>query len=218
MFLKIRDPWKLFLVYLVILPSGLKVSGLNSDAMKRIVLTLTIILTASMMLTSQVKLGDKVPNFSATNQDGEQWVLKKNLKESDYLVVYFYPAAFTGGCTAQACSFRDQKAELASVGASVVGVSGDKPETLQMFAEEHNLNFTLLADEEAEIATIFGVPHGEGSTIQREIKGKTVDLVKGATIQRWTFIVDNEGTLIYKDAEVKAAEDGNKVVEFLSTL
>jgi len=186
--------------------------------MKKTALTWIIISVTFLMSSAQVKLGDKVPNFNAVNQDGEDWVLKKNLKESDYLVVYFYPAAFTGGCTAQACSYRDQKTELARVGASVVGISGDKPETLKLFAEEHNLNFTLLADEEAEIATIFGVPHGEGSTIQREIKGKTVDLVKGATIQRWTFILDDKGTLIYKDAEVNAAEDGNKVVEFLSTL
>ena len=171
-----------------------------------------------MILTAQVKLGEKVPNFTATNQDGEEWVLKKNLKQTEYLVVYFYPAAFTGGCTAQACSFRDQKAELAKVGASVVGVSGDRPETLQLFAEEHHLNFTLLSDEDGAVASIFGVPHKEGTTIQREIKGKTVDLVRGTTIQRWTFILDSEGTMIYKDAEVNAAEDGSKVVEFLSTL
>ncbi len=97
---------------------------------------------------SQVPLGDKVPNFTATDQDGSKWVLKKELKSADYLVVYFYPVAFTSGCTAQACSYRDQKGDLETVGAQVVGVSGDKPETLELFALEHNLNFTLLADPE----------------------------------------------------------------------
>ena len=100
----------------------------------------------------------------------------------------------------------------------MVGVSGDNPETLGLFALEHSLNFTLLADESGEIARIFGVPQKEGGTIQREIKGKTLDLARGTTIQRWTFILDRKGTLIYKDSEVDAAEDSIKVVEFLSSL
>lgn len=61
---------------------------------------------------SQVDLGDKVPNFTTVDQDGAKWVLKKQLKSADYLVIYFYPAAFTGGCTKQACSYRDQKGNL----------------------------------------------------------------------------------------------------------
>ena len=186
--------------------------------MKRTALTLIIISSVFVISAAQVRLGEKVPNFTATDQDGEQWVLKKNLKESDYMVVYFYPGAFTGGCTAQACSYRDQKSELAKVGASVVGVSGDRPETLELFAEEHRLNFTLLSDEDGKIATLFGVPQSEGKSINREIKGKSLDLVRRTTIQRWTYILDNKGNLIYKDAEVKAADDSNKVVEFLSTL
>lgn len=186
--------------------------------MKRTALTLILISAALLTATAQVKLGEKVPSFTATDQNGEKWVLKKNLKQSDYMVVYFYPAAFTGGCTAQACSYRDQKSELAGVGASVVGVSGDNPETLGLFAEEHRLNFTLLSDEDGKIASIFGVPQNEGGSINREIQGKALDLVRGTTIQRWTFILDSKGDLIYKDAEVNAAGDSNKVVEFLSTL
>ena len=168
---------------------------------------------------SQVKLGEKVPNFTAMDQDGSNWVLKKQLKSAEYLVIYFYPAAFTGGCTKQACSYRDQKGDLAKVGAQVVGVSGDKPETLGLFALEHQLNFTLLSDESGAIATLFDVPQNEeGKTITREIKGKALDLARGTTIQRWTFILDRKGSLIYKDTEVNAEEDSNKVVEFLASL
>ena len=83
---------------------------------------------------------------------------------------------------------------------------------------EHQLNFTLLSDESGDIATVFGVPHGEGGSITREIKGKEFDLVHETTIQRWTVILDQKGTLIYKDTEVDAAEDGNKVAEFLTSL
>lgn len=186
--------------------------------MKRSLSALILVTVTVGTMFSQVSLGDKVPNFTAIDQDGSKWVLKKQLKSAEYLVVYFYPAAFTGGCTAQACSYRDQKGQLAGVGAQVVGVSGDKPETLALFALEHQLNFTLLSDESGTIATLFDVPQSGGKSITREIKGKALDLVRGTTIQRWTFILDQQGTLIYRDQEVNAAEDSNKVVEFLSSL
>lgn len=186
--------------------------------MKKYFLTVILSLTTFGMTFSQVILGEKVPNFTANDQDGSDWVLKKQLKSADYLVIYFYPAAFTGGCTKQACSYRDQKGELAEVGAQVVGVSGDNPETLELFALEHQLNFTLLADESGAIATLFNVPQNEGGTINREIKGKSLDLKRGTSIQRWTFILDRKGNLIYKDTEVNAAEDSSKVVEFLASL
>lgn len=186
--------------------------------MKKIIL-MTLILTGLMAhASSQVKLGEKVPDFSALDQNGKKWSLKPNLKDSEYTVIYFYPAAFTGGCTAEACSYRDQKGNLAKVGASVVGISGDSPETQELFATEHALNFTMLSDESGKLADLFGVPHGEGSTIQREINGKQVDLTRRTTIQRWTFILDRDGTLIYKDTEVDAANDSSKVLKFLSSL
>jgi len=180
--------------------------------------TIFLLFFAVSLTFSQVDLGSKVPNFNALDQDGAKWVLKKQLKSADYMVIYFYPAAFTGGCTKQACNYRDQKGELARVGASVTGVSGDAPATLQLFALEHSLNFTMLSDETGEIATIFDVPQNEGGTINREIKGEALDLTRGTTIQRWTFILDRDGTLIYKDTEVDAANDGGKVLEFLSSL
>lgn len=186
--------------------------------MKRTVIIIVFFLAWSAIATSQVELGKKVPNFTAINQDGEKWALKKELKAADYLVVYFYPAAFTGGCTKQACAYRDHKGDLQKVGANVVGISGDEPKNLTLFALEHSLNFTLLSDLSGEIADLFGVPHGDGSSIQKEIQGKTVDLTRGTTIQRWTFILDNEGMLIYKDSEVNPGEDSNKVVEFLASL
>ena len=186
--------------------------------MKKLILITLIILGLMAHASSQVALGEKVQNFSALDQDGKKWSLKPNLKDSEYMVIYFYPAAFTGGCTAQACSYRDQKGNLAKVGASVVGISGDSPETLELFATEHALNFTMLSDESGVLADLFEVPHGEGSTIQREIKGKEVDLTRGTTIQRWTFILDSDGVLIYKDTEVDAANDSSKVLEFLSSL
>ena len=185
---------------------------------KKYISTLILLFVMVNLTYSQVKLGEKVPNFTSLDQDGVKWILKKSLKSSDYLVLYFYPAAFTGGCTKQACSYRDQKGNLEAVGAQVVGISGDKPETLGMFSLEHQLIFTLLADESGEIASLFGVPQDKGGSIKREFQGKSLDLIRGTTIKRWTFILDRKGYLIYKDSEVNAVEDSSKVVEFLSSL
>jgi peroxiredoxin Q/BCP len=186
--------------------------------MKRAVSILALVVLTTGILSSQAVLGEKVPNFTAIDQDGSKWVLKKQIRNANYLVLYFYPAAFTGGCTKQACAYRDQKGELAAVGAQVVGISGDKPETLELFALEHGLNFTLLSDEKGEIASLFNVPHREGGSTNLEIQGKSVDLERGSTIQRWTFILDKKGTLIYRDTEVDAEHDSHKVLEFLSSL
>ena len=186
--------------------------------MKRFFVFALFALGMTLHMGAQVSLDEEVPNFTTLDQGSQKWTLKKELKKADYLVVYFYPAAFTGGCTKQACSYRDQKGELEAVGAQVVGVSGDKPETLELFALEHNLNFTLLADESGAMAKIFDVPFGEGGTINREIKGQSLDLERGSTIQRWTFIIDQESKLIYKDTEVDAANDSGKVMKFLALL
>jgi len=180
-------------------------------------LSLTMLLALASTLNAQIIKGDKIPNFSTLDQDGTEWVLKKQLKKADYLVIYFYPAAFTGGCTKQACTYRDQKAELEKAGAAVAGVSGDNPETLGLFALEHGLNFTLLADENGAIAKIFGVPHSDGGSIDREIGGTSQTLVRGTTIKRWTFILDQKGVLVYKDAEVDASNDSFKVLAFLNS-
>lgn len=186
--------------------------------MKKLIFVSLITLGILAQSNGQAVLGEKVPNFTTLDQDGEKWALKSNLKKADFLVIYFYPAAFTGGCTKQACSYRDQKGDLEKVGASVAGVSGDTPETLKLFALEHSLNFTMLADESGEMATIFGVPQSDGGTINRDIKGNNLDLTRGTTIQRWTFILDKDGELIYKDSEVDAAGDSGEVLEFLSSL
>jgi peroxiredoxin Q/BCP len=191
---------------------------LNMSDMKKIISVSLILMGWLVHSNGQAVLGEKVPNFSAIDQDGNKWVLRPNLKKSEYLVIYFYPAAFTGGCTAQACSYRDQKGELAKAGATVVGVSGDTPETQKLFALEHGLNFNMLSDASGHLADLFGVPHREGGTFSREIQGESHDVTLGTAIQRWTFILDHDGKLIYKDTEVNAAQDSGKVLEFLSSL
>lgn len=177
----------------------------------------TLIISVIMVNAQQskvLKIGDKVPGFEATADDGTTWKLNDFLGKKN-IVVYFYPAAMTGGCTKQACAYRDFKSEIESVDAVVVGVSGDKVEGLQLFKKAHNLNFTLLSDELGEIAKSFGVPLRDGGSILREIDGQEFELVRGNTASRWTFIIGKNGNVVYKNEEVNATSDTQEVLEFI---
>ena len=126
--------------------------------------------------------------------------------------------AMTGGCTKQACTYRDFKSNLKSANAVVVGVSGDNVEGLKLFKKTHDLNFTLLSDETGEIAKMFGVPTRDGGTITREIDGNSFDLVRGTTAARWTFVIDKKGNIVYKNDSVSAAKDTEDVLRFLNDM
>ncbi|MCF8380581.1 MAG: peroxiredoxin [Bacteroidales bacterium] len=165
-----------------------------------------------------LNIGDIVKPFSAKADNGEVWESKNAIGKKN-LVVYFYPAAMTGGCTKQACAYRDTKDELSSLNAEVVGISGDAVENLKLFKTAHALNFTLLSDPEGLIASQFGVPVSFGEkSIEREVDGITHILSRDVTTARWTFVFDKEGKLIYKSTSVDAAEDSKLVVDVLKKL
>ncbi|MCK4748192.1 MAG: peroxiredoxin, partial [Bacteroidales bacterium] len=116
-------------------------------------ITSVIVLSIGLLSFAPIEPGDKVSDFSALDENGKTWNLSD--QRSNYLVVYFYPAAFTSGCTKQACSYRDHDSEFKLLNASIVGISGDEFENLGKFKEHHNLNFTLLSDPDGKIAKIF---------------------------------------------------------------
>lgn len=99
--------------------------------------------------------GDKVPDLELTLQDGRRARLSEFLEDGP-LAVFFYPKAFTPGCTAQSCHFRDLGAEFEEVGAGRLGVSRDDVDTQARFQEEEGLDFPLVADEDGEVAAAFG--------------------------------------------------------------
>jgi peroxiredoxin Q/BCP len=161
-----------------------------------------------------LKVGDAAPVFQSTDDQGKPW------KSSDYVgkktvVVYFYPADLTGGCTRQACGFRDDMKTLADKGVEVIGVSGDSAQNHQIFKKAHNLNFTLLADETGAVAKAFGVPLSEGKTITVDVDGKQVSLTRGVTAKRWTFVIDKAGKIALKNTDVKAADDSKAILKLL---
>lgn len=164
-----------------------------------------------------VSVGDSAPAFTSVDDQGKGW------KSTDYvgkkiLVVYFYPADMTGGCTKQACGFRDDMKKLQGKGVEIIGVSGDSVRNHQLFKKEYDLNFTLLADEDGGVAKKFGVPLKPGSSIKRTIDGKEETLKRGVTAARWTFVIDKNGKVVLKNTKVKAANDSKAILEVVNNL
>ncbi len=195
--------------------------------MRSLSLTMLSLCVASLVLhstslakegTSGVSVGDAAPMFEAKDDTGKAWKSSEHVGKGP-VVVYFYPADMTGGCTAQACGFRDHSADLKAAGATVVGVSGDTVESHQLFKKAHNLNFTLLADVDGEVAHAFGVPVTEGAkTVNATIEGTAHALVRDITAKRWTFVIGTDGKVAYKDDAVKAKEDSKKILEVLKSM
>ncbi|MCS7045411.1 MAG: peroxiredoxin [Gemmataceae bacterium] len=165
-----------------------------------------------------LKVGDKAPVFESIDDTGKPW------KSTDYVgkkivVLYFYPADFTGGCTAQACGYRDEIEKSASKDVEIVGISGDSVSTHKLFKSYHKLNFTLLADEKGQIAKLFGVPvnkGGESPIIDAD--GKKGKAPRGVTIARWTVVIDKAGTIAAIDSVGKAGEDPKRVAAIIKKL
>ncbi|MET7851993.1 peroxiredoxin [Streptomyces avermitilis] len=110
-------------------------------------------------MTRRVDIGDKVEDFALPDETGTPRQLS-DLVADGPVVLFFYPAALTTGCTAEACHFRDLAAEFAAAGARPVGISGDPVERQQEFAGQHTLGFPLLSDEDGTIRERFGVKRG----------------------------------------------------------
>ena len=103
-----------------------------------------------------VKIGDEVPDFELPDQDGTPRRLSRLLADGP-VVLFFYPAAMTSGCTAESCHFRDLGAEFTAAGAQRVGISTDPVDKQKQFAEQNHFDYPLLSDESGAVARQFGV-------------------------------------------------------------
>ena len=180
----------------------------------RLFVILTGLLVVTTLQAQALEVGDAAPAAEAKDDAGHAWTL------SDYVgkhvvVIYFYPADMTPGCTKQACAYRDSKDALEAAGVKVFGVSGDSPEGHQVFKKAYNLNYTLLSDTEGALAKAFGVPAGKGGTIQRDVEGAKVSLTRGVTAQRWTFVIGKDGKVVHKNTKVNPAADVKQVLDSL---
>lgn len=166
--------------------------------------------------TVDLKVGDKAPGFDLRTDSDRTWTLTEHVGKK-WIVIYFYPGDFTPGCTAQANAFRDAMNKLTEMGVEVVGVSGDSVKTHELFKKAQKLNFTLLADEEGVVSKKFGVPFGKGGKVKaKDGDGKPIEFERAGTAGRWTFIIDKDGKIAYKNAKVVPAQDAKAVSEFIA--
>ena len=142
-------------------------------------------------MTVRLSPGDPAPDFTLADADG------KDVSLSDYrgrrVIVYFYPAASTPGCTKQACDFRDSLASLSAAGMDVIGISPDTPAKLARFRDNEGLTFPLLSDPSKETLQSWGA-YGE-----KTMYGKTV-----TGVLRSTFVVSDDGKIERAQYNVRA--------------
>jgi len=141
--------------------------------------------------SARLSAGIAAPAFTLDDSAGTAVALADHAGQK--VIIYFYPAASTPGCTTEACDFRDNLNSLKSAGYQVLGVSKDGPEALQKFRTEQNLNFPLLSDPDLEVHKAYGA-YGEKS-----LYGKTV-----TGVLRSTFVIDEQGTIELPLYNVKA--------------
>ncbi|MDP5061969.1 MAG: thioredoxin-dependent thiol peroxidase [Maribacter sp.] len=147
-----------------------------------------------------LKVGDKVPSFSAKDQDGNTISLKDYTGKK--LIVFFYPKANTPGCTAEACNLRDNYKELQSEGYELLGVSADSEKSQAKFKEKYDFPFPLLADEDHTVLNAFGV-WGLKKFMGREYDG----------IHRKTFVIDGDGVVVKVIDKVKTKDHAAQLLD-----
>jgi peroxiredoxin Q/BCP len=143
------------------------------------------------LVTERLAVGDVAPDFTLTSDTGEE-VSLSGLRGRK-VIVYFYPAAMTPGCTTQACDFTDSLSSLKAAGYDVLGISKDSPAKLAKFRERDGLTITLLSDPDLSAMQAYGA-YGE-----KKLYGK---LVEG--VIRSTFVIDEDGKIALAQYNVKA--------------
>jgi peroxiredoxin Q/BCP len=152
-----------------------------------------------------IEKGDKAPDFTLPNQDGEPVSLADFAGRT--VVLYFYPKANTPGCTTQACGIRDHAADYDAAGAVVLGVSPDPVEPVKKFHGRQSLNFTLLADADHAVCETYGV-WGEKSLYGKKYMGAN----------RATFIIDGDGTVAHVIPKASPKTHDDEVLAALGQL
>lgn len=150
-----------------------------------------------------LNIGDFAPHFTLLNQDSQPVSLQDFAGKK--VLVYFYPKALTPGCTTQACGLRDSKAELDKLGVVILGISPDAPRKLAQFIEKKALNFTLLSDEDHQVAEQFGV-WGEKKFMGRVFDG----------IHRISFLIDEQGKIEQVFTKFKTTDHHQVVLDYLT--
>lgn len=146
-----------------------------------------------------VNVGDVVDDFELPDEAGEARKLS-GLLENGPVVLFFYPAAMTPGCTAESCHFRDLSSEFAALGAQPVGISADEVSKQKQFSDKHGFGFPLLSDPDGTVATRFGVRRGFAL----------------APTKRRTFVIDTDRTILEViKSEIRMGVHADRALEAL---
>ena len=147
-----------------------------------------------------LEVGSKAPDFTLQDQDGNLHSL------SDYkgqkVLLYFYPKDNTAGCTKQACAYSQLKSEFLEKGIQIIGLSKDSVKSHKNFEQKQNLDITLLSDENLDVISSYDVWH------EKKMCGKTY-----MGVVRTTYVIDENGIIIFSNDKVKAAHDAQKMLE-----
>lgn len=148
-----------------------------------------------------INVGDKVPEVWGVNEDGEE--IRLSNYKGKKIVLYFYPKDNTQGCIAEACSLRDNYAELRKAGYAVIGVSVDGVKSHRKFIEKYNLPFSLIADTDKKLVEEFGV------WVEKKMYGRAY-----MGTSRTTFLINEEGIVkqIIGPNEVKTSEHAAQIL------
>jgi len=164
-------------------------------------LLFVVVIKKSAFANEAELLGQPAPSFDLKNSKGE--LVSLNSYKGQWLVLYFYPKDDTPGCTKEACSFRDNYQSIQSLNASVVGISIDSSSSHKEFKEKYNLPFTLLADEDGEVAKKYGALN---------------NFLIFKLAKRQSFIIDPNGTIRRVYRSVSPSEHANEIYEDLKKL
>jgi peroxiredoxin Q/BCP len=165
-----------------------------------------------------VRVGDKVPEISSLNDQGKKWTSTAQVGKK-VQVLFFYEGDFMPDCTKQARDMEAVHKQLRAEGAEVVGISGDSAEAHRLFRKTNKLTFTLLADYEGTVTYRFGVSRSGGGVRRiKDADGDTIEIRRGVTPGRWTFIIDKEGRVAYKKADVNPTTHAREVLKFVRRL
>jgi peroxiredoxin Q/BCP len=146
-----------------------------------------------------MKPGDQAPSFELADETGTVRTLSRFLADGP-VVLYFYPAAMTPGCTAESCHFRDLKTEFETLGAQRVGISADDVEKQKKFSDKYHFDFPLLSDPDGVVATAYGVRRNFGPMPTR----------------RTTFVIGTDGTIIETiKSEIRMSVHADRALEAL---
>ena len=149
-----------------------------------------------------MNIGDRAPDFDLPDETGARRRLSE-LLEKGPVVLYFYPAAMTPGCTAESCHFRDLAGEFEQLGAQRVGISADKVEKQQQFSSKYNFDFPLLSDADKSVAKAYGVRRGPGLIPNK----------------RTTFVIGTDGVIKnVVHSEISMSKHADKALESLRQL